>query len=76
MQNLQKRRKIECFRSDCKYFELYCLVFHGEECIRLSGRKIPVMRTLYREVKQPRPLVQSGGGWKHAYFMTDDGRDE
>lgn len=69
----EERKRRECWKSDCKYFELYCLIYHGEECIRLSGRKIPVMRTLYHEPRQPRESVKSGS-WKHAYFMADTGR--
>ncbi|MDP4158181.1 MAG: hypothetical protein Q8911_00250 [Bacillota bacterium] len=44
--NVDKRRKAECFTFDCKYAETRCIVFHGNDCVKLGGNKIPVMRSL------------------------------
>ncbi len=51
---IDEKRKRECFAVDCKYAELACIVYHGNECIRLDGKRIPVQRSSmdYREPKQ------------------------
>lgn len=50
--NLEKKRKQECFQAECKYAENRCLVFHGANCIRLDGNRIPVQRSM-GEVRMP-----------------------
>ncbi|MHB1651635.1 MAG: hypothetical protein ACYCVD_04050 [Desulfitobacteriaceae bacterium] len=52
MPNLEKQRKLECFQADCKYAEIYCLVYHGNGCAMLGGTKIPVQRDLNAEAKK------------------------
>jgi len=40
--NVDRKSKNECIDSKCKYLTR-CLVFHGDDCVKLDGDKIPVM---------------------------------
>ena len=63
--NVDQRRKQECFQSNCKYAENRCLVYHGRNCIRLDGIRIPVQRSM-GEVRVP---IQKPSSMK-PYFIT------
>lgn len=50
----------QCLFSGCKYLKLDCLKYHGDECKRIDGNKIPQMRLIEPEQRrqlQPRPNV-------------------
>jgi len=62
-----KRAKSQCFQSGCKFAELKCLSYHGQDCSRLGGNKIPVFQSWEREWPEYDPLRVK------PYFM--DGRN-
>jgi len=62
--NMERKRKTECLNSDCKYLAR-CLVFHGDNCIKLDGDKIPVMCCVSESMTIP---IQNPSGFK-PYFM-------
>ena len=43
--NIEQKRRQECEKSNCKFYELKCLVFHGNLCIKIDGNRIPLMRS-------------------------------
>jgi len=62
-----KLKKSQCFQFCCAYAELKCLSYHGQNCARLGGNKIPVFQARDREYPECDPL-----GFK-PYFV--DGRN-
>ena len=51
-----KLKQSQCFQSGCKFAELKCLSYHGEDCARLGGNKIPVFQVPEREWPSCDPL--------------------
>ena len=51
-----KLKKSQCFQSRCRFAELKCLSYHGSNCARLGGNKIPVFQTWEREWPSVDPL--------------------
>ena len=51
-----KLKKSHCFQSGCRFAELKCLSYHGQDCARLGGNKIPVFQTWEREYPSCDPL--------------------
>lgn len=62
--NIEKRRRQQCFQSGCKYAENRCIVFHGKDCMKLGGKKIPVQRIPTEET-----LPNKRPGFK-PYFLS------
>jgi len=60
MTKRDRQKRDECWRSDCKYFEWHCELFHGRECKMLGGTKIPRMRDLTKTLDLA-PRSQSVG---------------
>jgi hypothetical protein len=46
---LDREKRLQCWRSDCEYFETRCRSYHGNECQRIDGNKIPRMRLITPE---------------------------
>ena len=42
----------QCGLSNCSYFKMLCKVYHGNECKRLGGDKIPRMRLIDRNKQE------------------------
>ena len=63
--NREKQHKLECFQADCKYAELQCLSFHGNECKRLGGHRIPLMRNI-----DLKPRYDASSPTFKPYFMN------
>jgi hypothetical protein len=48
----ESKRRQECLEIDCKHYELHCMSFHGRDCIKQGGRKIPLFRSLGDKAKE------------------------
>jgi hypothetical protein len=49
-----REKRLQCWRSACEYFEMRCIVYHGNECQRIEGNKIPRMRRITPEERDRR----------------------
>jgi hypothetical protein len=71
----QKQKRSECFKENCQYMQKQCVRFHGYDCSRLGGNKIPTLMSLGYNTSiegqghsmKPK-FVGESGGW------TDEGR--
>ena len=61
------QRKIDCFKYNCQYAKKHCIVYHGCDCVKLGGTKIPTHRSLGHDCSYPK-FAGDRDGW------TDEGR--
>ena len=72
-----REKRLQCWRSDCEYFEARCLVYHGNACKRIDGNKIPRMRLIEleeRNKRQRKNVIVQVTAFK-PYFMSPNTRD-
>lgn len=66
--NKEKERKIECKNADCGFTKERCLIFHGKECVKLGGKRIPLQSATANESV---PLKVEAQTTFKPYFIVD-----
>ncbi|WP_040411337.1 hypothetical protein [Desulfosporosinus sp. OT] len=75
--NLDREKRNQCWSSGCECFEMRCKAYHGKECKRLGGDRIPRMRLIKPEMwvdKRPSKITPPSTRFK-PYFMSPNTMD-
>lgn len=63
----------QCNQSGCQYFE-HCLIYHGNQCKRLDGDKIPRMR--HPGEVRASSVQQLSSSFKPYFMASSEGESE
>ena len=67
--NIDKQRKNECLDAECGFTKNRCLIFHGRECVKLGGKRIPLQSATAKDRK---PLEIEAQTTFKAYWIRDE----
>ena len=71
--NVERKRKLECLDADCGFTKERCLIFHGTNCIKNGGNRIPLQTSTPREIF---PLTVAAQTTFKPYFIVDGKADD
>lgn len=65
--NIEKQRKLECLDANCGFTKDRCLIYHGSNCVKLGGKRIPLQSATVNHVVK----VEAQTNGMKSYFIVD-----